>query len=133
VSGRECVARVEQSSRTDTSVAGAREVWAGDDLRTAGAASRADLRLGLTSGAGGLTRRRCLHLAVVDHACDPRDAPRFLLRLGLHLGIGHLPAKVTTPLVILTSTALSSDTTLPQRTAREMHALRWRPGVPRQY
>ena len=130
--GRRYAARVAHSRRAAAHVSSTREAWAGDDLRTVGIASRADLRLGLTSGAGGLTRRRCLHLAVVDHACDPRDAPRFLLRLGLHLGIGHLPAKVTTPLVILTSTALSSDTTLPRRTVREMHALRWRPGVPRQ-
>jgi len=46
--------------------------------------------------------------------------------------VGTSPAPVTTPLVTWTSTALSSDTTLPRRTVREMHALRWRPGVPRQ-
>ena len=88
--GRECVARVEQSSRTDTNIAGAREVWAGDDLRTAGTASRADLRLGMTSGAGGLTRRRCLHLEIVDHTCDTSHAPGFLLCFGFYLRIGHL-------------------------------------------
>jgi hypothetical protein len=90
VIGREYVARVEQSSRTDANVAGAREVWARDDLRTAGTASRADLRLGLTSGAGRLTRRRRRHLELVDHTRDASHALGFLLCLSLHLGIEHL-------------------------------------------
>ena len=48
--------------------------------------------------------RRWLDLEVVDHTRDPRDAPHFLLRLGLHLRIGHLARQGPTPLVTFTST-----------------------------
>jgi hypothetical protein len=115
VIGRECVARVEQSSRTDTNVAGARDGSAGGSLRTASPA-RAEPPSGSASGlvtderdGGALTWRLLITRMTPGTLRASCSASAFTCVLGTSL------VKVTTPLVTWKSTALSYDTTLPRR------------------